>query len=500
MIDTVLPAISNSVVMQVFLSLLVIFSGFSLALAAHSVSDFGAVANNSSNPAASANTLALQKALVAANTSNTDRVALVPHAHSFYYFWLKIDYLVNVTLQIDGTLLVSNNLSATEWPGTNIGDFASLWFENANGLTLTGTGTIDGQGYDWWWHVIITEKDHRPHMLKMVSSKDILITNLHFVNSPQFHLNLEHVMDVIIRNISIHVDVGKQRELFLKSHKWLPLGNSTHGLLSIFKDYIAEPVLKKITERDLPEELEKILEALGVPTFPLNTDGIDPSGRNVLIENVTITNFDDAVAVKPSSGGDPFTNCSQNMTIRNAHVTFGVGMTIGSVPPNDNVNCVRNITFENITFEHPIKTVYIKSNPGDSGTGVIDSITYRHIRSTWPLWYPLWIGPQQQRQPGTAGTGCSFFYPIVKECPTQPRVSITNITLEDVTFEDGITLPGVMLANVSTPYTNFRFNNVTNSGFLSGNFLLDQNYVCENVQGVANGMTNPLPACFKPSH
>lgn len=126
MIDTVLPAISNSVVMQVFLSLLVIFSGLSLALAAHSVSDFGAVANNSSNSAASANTLALQKALVAANTSNTDRVALVPHAHSFYYFWLKIDYLVNVTLQIDGTLLVSNNLSATEWPGTNIGDFASL--------------------------------------------------------------------------------------------------------------------------------------------------------------------------------------------------------------------------------------------------------------------------------------------------------------------------------------------------------------------------------------
>lgn len=37
-----------------------------------------------------------------------------------------------------------------------------------------------------------------------------------------------------------------------------------------------------------------------VPTFPLNTDGIDPSGTNVLIERVNITNFDDAVAVKPA--------------------------------------------------------------------------------------------------------------------------------------------------------------------------------------------------------
>ena len=36
-----------------------------------------------------------------------------------------------------------------------------------------------------------------------------------------------------------------------------------------------------------------------VPTYALNTDGIDPTAKNVLIERVKITNFDDAVAVKP---------------------------------------------------------------------------------------------------------------------------------------------------------------------------------------------------------
>ena len=478
--------------MRILLSLIA-FALANLAMAAHSIANFGAVPNNPSDSAAAANTLAIQKALVAANTSATDREVLVPAGGSYYYYWLKVDYLVNVTLQIDGTILVSNNITATAWPVS--GDFASLWFERARGLTLTGSGKIDGQGYDWWWHVIINKTDHRPHMVRMVSSQDILITNLLFVNSPQFHLKLDNIMNVVIRNISIFVDVDKQKELFQKSLCWLPLGNSTHGMVSKIKEYIPEKILKTL-DSDLPEELEKILEALGIPTFPLNTDGIDPSGKNVLIENVTITNFDDAVAVKPSSGGDAFTNCSQNMTIRNAHVNFGVGMTIGSVPPNENVNCVRNITFEDITFEHPIKAIYIKSNPGDSGSGIVDSITYRRIHATWPLWYPLWIGPQQQRQPGSAGTGCSFLYPIVDECPTQPRVSITNIVLDDVVFENGITLPGVMLANVSTPYTNFKFNNVTNRGFLSGDFLLEQNYICQNVKGMADKMTSPLPACF----
>lgn len=476
--------------------LLILIQAFALAcpgaMAAHSISDYGGIPNDPSDAAAATNSLALQKALAAANTSGTDRVALVPAGTSYYHFWVKVDYLVGVTLQIDGTLLISNNVSSTEWPAD--GGYASLWFEHARGLTLTGSGKVDGQGYDWWWHVFITKQDHRPHMLRVVSSQDVLITNLLFMDSPQFHLKLDNVMNVVVRNVTIHVDVGKQKELFQKSGNWLALGNSTHGLMSKFRKYIPSGVWDLL--KDLPEELEKILEALGIPTFPLNTDGIDPSGKNVLIENVTITNFDDAVAVKPSSGGDTFSNCSQNMTIRNAHVSYGVGMTIGSVPPNENVNCVRDILFEDITFEHPIKAIYIKSNPGDRGTGIIDSITYRHIHSTWPLWYPLWIGPQQQRQPGTAGTGCSFFYPIVDECPTQPRVSMTNIVLDDVTFENGVTLPGVMLANVSTPYTDFKFNNVTSSGFLFGEFLLNQNYICKNVKGTADKMTSPVPACF----
>jgi len=45
-------------------------------------------------------------------------------------------------------------------------------------------------------------------------------------------------------------------------------------------------------------------------TFPLNTDGIDPAGKNILIQNITVQNFDDAVAVKPLREGRMMSNCS----------------------------------------------------------------------------------------------------------------------------------------------------------------------------------------------
>ena len=38
-----------------------------------------------------------------------------------------------------------------------------------------------------------------------------------------------------------------------------------------------------------------------IPTFPLNTDGIDIWSKDFLIERVKITNFDDAIVPKPST-------------------------------------------------------------------------------------------------------------------------------------------------------------------------------------------------------
>ncbi len=46
-------------------------------------------------------------------------------------------------------------------------------------------------------------------------------------------------------------------------------------------------------------------------------------------------------------------------------------MTVGSVPPEKDVNCVRNITFRNINMIRPLKGIYVKTNPGNEGSGII---------------------------------------------------------------------------------------------------------------------------------
>jgi len=73
-------------------------------------------------------------------------------------------------------------------------------------------------------------------------------------------------------------------------------------------------------------------------------------------------------------------------------------MTIGSVPPNKDHNCVKNVTFRDINFDYPLKAIYIKSNPGH-GPDVVESaeitnILYENIKINFPVWWNIYIGPQ----------------------------------------------------------------------------------------------------------
>ena len=205
-----------------------------------------------------------------------------------------------------------------------------------------------------------------------------------------------------------------------------------------------------------------------MPTMPLNTDGIDPSGSNVTIRNVNITNFDDAVAVKPSHGGFKVAKngCSEDMLIENVNVKFGVGMTIGSVPPNVQHNCVKNITFRNINFEYPLKAIYIKSNPSHGNvneTGEITNVLYENIKIHFPVWWNIYIGPQQMKEPDGRGPGC-MTYPF-GDCATEPLVSINNITIRNLESHGGFLPPGIIRCNETNTCENFVFENIEIHGW-----------------------------------
>ena len=98
----------------------------------------------------------------------------------------------------------------------------------------------------------------------------------------------------------------------------------------------------------LLDQLVKLLPAWALQPEDLNTDGIDPQGRDFHIHDCSINNDDDSIAVKPLSRSGTFSDCTRNLLIENMTLT-GFGASIGSIPPHADVNCVRNVTFRNIS-------------------------------------------------------------------------------------------------------------------------------------------------------
>ncbi|RYY72377.1 hypothetical protein EON63_20950 [archaeon] len=76
--------------------------------------------------------------------------------------------------------------------------------------------------------------------------------------------------------------------------------------------------------------------------------------------------------------------------------------------------------------------IYIKSNPGTNGTGIIEHIIYRNIYMDTPLWWPIWIGPQQQNQPGRLPSCLALYYcqPHLPPCAVHHR----SYTIQHTSF------------------------------------------------------------------
>lgn len=89
-------------------------------------------------------------------------------------------------------------------------------------------------------------------------------------NSPNYHIKLDQTVDTVIYNINIRVNTTAQLGILKRNY-----------LIGI------------------------------VPMFPLNTDGIDPQGRNFHIFNITCQNYDDVVVPKPAhSNPANLANCT----------------------------------------------------------------------------------------------------------------------------------------------------------------------------------------------
>ncbi|QHO19777.1 putative polygalacturonase [Arachis hypogaea] len=74
-----------------------------------------------------------------------------------------------------------------------------------NDVVITGnTGTIDGVGSIWWRSFTSHSLNYsRPHLIKLVASNSVVVSNITFLNTPTYGIHPVYCSNVHIHNISI---------------------------------------------------------------------------------------------------------------------------------------------------------------------------------------------------------------------------------------------------------------------------------------------------------
>ena len=150
-----------------------------LGFAKHMPHHFGALHDDNSYSAALTNSHAFKSAVLAANSSETDRVVHVPQNARYTMMPVVLSDIFNVTFEVEGTVLCAQEFD--NWPvRPDNGKMWDLWnFEDSSDLHLKGNGVIDGQGFQWWIREIMVQNPHsRPHLLHMHKCRNVVIEEI----------------------------------------------------------------------------------------------------------------------------------------------------------------------------------------------------------------------------------------------------------------------------------------------------------------------------------
>ena len=404
--------------------------------------DGGAIRNNATLGACWRNGAAFNTTLAMLGPGDT---LLVPGNATFHLMGgIQVANKDSVTLQIDGTLVYSDDMKA--WPRNGNGKdarvFDCMTFKNMSNFTITSglpEALIDGQGAAWWGipgigYLEIGE--NRPRLLAVQDSKDVLIEHLFLKNSPYWNTLISNVDGLEIR--------------YCRIEAWR-ISNTTH------------------TDIDLTA---------------FNTDGFDFTGRNIHVHHCTVWNQDDSFCIKDGT---------ENVLVEHVNAS-GLGLTIGSIS-----STVRNITFRHAYMYHSYKGIYMKFR----GPGLIADVLYENITIDGAEQYPIWIGPAQQsddKKAPCAAHPCSLCWPLdpLAECNAPANATYVNITLRNIQVLSPKVNPGVILANASSPMQNIVFDNVVVVDAPTKPAPWGRGYLCKGVSsGVALGGTTPVPDCFE---
>jgi len=285
-------------------------------------------------------TAAMQKAIDACGKAGGGTVEVGPGR----YFIGAIELRSNVTLHIEAGAVLLGSTEPEDYPlvanpwgqGQTIASL--IRGEDLEHIAITGGGTVDGQGAAWWKRQRLArpkgknppapaEADRgeiakishgRPHLIKLVRCKYVLLEGLTLINSPSWTVN------------------------------------------PVFSEFLT---IRGLTLRN--------------PDDSPNTDGINPeSCRNVHISNCNIDVGDDCVTIKSGTDevGRRMGKACENITVTNCTMLHGHG---GLVVGSEMSGGAKNITISNCVFQGTQRGIRIKSQRGRGG--VVEAVTADNI-------------------------------------------------------------------------------------------------------------------------
>jgi hypothetical protein len=271
----------------------------------------------------SISTAGISNAIVAAGNAGGGTVEIPAAAGAYLCGPLLFRSGVNLQIDTNATLKMLPYLT---WPGgTSPPDF--IVGASLHDIEISGYGTIDGSGTTGWWtHGLSTSQ--RPLMISFSSCQRILIQQVTMINGPKMHISLKNKG-----------------------------GNIT--ILGI---------------------------TINTPVSP-NTDGIDLVGTNCLVQDCSISDGDDNVALGTSSANTP----TSLTTITNCTFGIGHGVSIGS----NTAGGVSNLTVINCTFNNTDYGIRMKSDNATSGSsgagGTSQNLFYCNLGMTNMRYGPIVI-------------------------------------------------------------------------------------------------------------
>ncbi|TRX47880.1 glycoside hydrolase family 28 protein [Bacteroides sp. HF-5092] len=292
------------------------------------------------------------------------------------------------------------------WEGTVMNTLSPLIYaHDAENLTITGRGTLDGNGFKWWsWEKETRElikknggklpalnklqrmweeanedleisdyykpslkrRMFRPPFIQFYECNNVLIENVKIVNSPFWTINPAFCDNVTVHGVTIY---------------------------NPSKD----------------------------PKGP-NTDGINPSScRNVRISDCFISVGDDCITIKSGRDADgrKYGKACENITITNCVMLSGHG---GVVIGSEMSGGVRRVTISNCVFDGTDSGIRLKSSRGRGGVVEelrVDNIVMKNIQRNAFI-FDLFYDKESKVEP------------VSERTPVFRNIHLSNITGSDI--------------------------------------------------------------------